>query len=89
MSTTVLKRAAVGCYDCGKAHQLRLVDRGPSWEGPGQREAVYSGRNKIEMPGAVDQHELFDLAVALVREFSEGQTVCPLTNTRRPRKPQR
>ena len=82
MSTQVLQRAAVACYDCGKIHQIRHVDRGPDF--PGERQAVYSGRTKIELP-TVDHYETFGLAVALVTEFTNKQAFCPLNDNRNPR----
>jgi hypothetical protein len=79
MSTQVLQRASVECYDCGKAHQIRHVDRGPGF--PGERQAVYSGRQKILLP-TVDHYEMFGLVVALVTEFANKQAQCPISENR-------
>lgn len=83
MSTQVLRRASVRCFDCNKTHQIRHVDRGPSWTGPGQREAVYSGRANLDavLP-VVDQAECFELAVALVSECNKLQGPCPISDNR-------
>jgi len=81
MSTQVLQRASVWCFDCDKTHQIRHVDRGPDFPGP--REAVYSGRANLDaaLP-VVDQSECFELAVALVTEVNRLQGPCPLTDIR-------
>lgn len=84
MTTQVLQRASVECYDCnGKKHQVRHVDRGTDF--PGERTAVYTGRQKVVLP-VVDTWELFDLIVKMIETNSEMQAPCPVSDNRHPQR---
>jgi hypothetical protein len=77
MSTRVLARTAVKCYHCDKTHQLRVLDRGV---GANPRTVAVCGGRVLKLPATIDAHEEFGLAVALVAEFTNRQSTCPITD---------
>lgn len=71
-ATRIIDRAAVFCYGCNKAHQLRLIERS------GRGVAVVGGQD-LRFPGDhLDAKETFDLGVALVARFTDSESnLCP------------
>ncbi len=75
--TRVISRAVVPCYDCGKSHQLRLVDR-EGLTGGARRTVTTISTREVRLFGVIDAFEEFDLAEAMIKENTKQQGPCPV-----------